>query len=747
VNFEQEDDDVSRRRSIKFLSALAAASLIVAACGDDDDDDAVSGDTTGTAAGTEPSGTEGTEGTEPSGTEGTEPSGTEGTEPSGTEGTEPPGTTPAGADTVGEEGGSGCGIPHGPYEDDGTEPAGEVRVAWNQAPYSFNSNTNRGNATANNNPRYLMTAGAGGSGFNYYDADLNLVNNDQFGTCIVDSLDPLTVTYTINEGVTWSDGTPVDAADLIIEWAGQSGVFNDADTVVTESGVTAQADEAGSPIVVGPNGNDITSAQANAYEQAFDPETGGLVEGYTYKESTGVNFDGASESLALVTQFPEVSEDGQSATAVWDTFYVDYQTSGMLTGVPAHVVGQQALGIEDPMEAKAAVIDALRTALDDPSADKADVKAISETYNTYFDATSLPEDPGVYAGYGPYNLVDFTEDGTMTFEAREDYTWGPQPHVQTIVYSIIGDPTAAVQAMENEEIDIIQPQATADLLTQLEAIADRGIEVIQDDGATYEHIDLAQNNGGPFDPAAYGGDAEKALAVRQAFLHAVPRNDIVERLIKPLNENAVVRNAQTEVPGTEFYDQLVAENGSDEYAETDVELSKQILEEAGIDTSTPIKVRLLTDSENPRRQSEYELIRDSVAQAGFELVNASRPDWGDQLVNTSIYDAALFGWQSTAIAVASDVPQYVKGGLNNFYGYNNPQVNKLGKELNSTSDPERQQEIRIEMEQNLFADAFGLPIFQHPSITAYNSTYVDGVSNIALAPTVFWNVWDWTPVS
>ena len=34
-------------------------------------------------------------------------------------------------------------------------------------------------------------------------------------------------------------------------------------------------------------------------------------------------------------------------------------------------------------------------------------------------------------------------------------------------------------------------------------------------------------------------------------------------------------------------------------------------------------------------------------------------------------------------------------------------------------------------------------MFQHPSITAYNSTYVDGVSNIAIAPTVFFNVWDW----
>jgi peptide/nickel transport system substrate-binding protein len=737
---------VSRRRNIKVLSALAAASLIVAACGDDDDDGGVSGGTTQTSTGGSAATTGGTGGTGSTGstvgsTASTAPGTTTGDTGGGT--TQPEGSTPPGAENVGVEGGSGCGIPHGPYEDDGTDPSGEVRVAWNQAPYSFNINTNRGNATANANPRYLMTAGANGSGFAYYDADLNYINNDQFGTCTIDSLDPLTVTYTINDGVTWSDGTPVDAADLIVEWAAGSGVFNDAKTVVTESGVTAQADKNGSPIVVGPDGTEITSLDEKAYGAAFDPETGGLLQGYTYKESAGISFDTTSESLQLVTQFPEISEDGQSATAKWDSFYADYQVSGMYVGVPAHVVAQHALGIQDPMEAKAALIEAFK------NDDKEAIKKISETYNTYFDATALPEDPGVYAGYGPYNLVDFTDDGTMTFEANPDYTWGPQPHVQTIVYSIIGDPTAAVQAMENEEIDIIQPQATADILTQLEGIASRGIEVIQDDGATYEHIDLAQNNKGPFDPATYGGDAEKALAVRRAFLHAVPRQDIVDRLIKPLNENAVVRNAQNAVPGEPIYDQLVAENGSDEYAETDVEMSKQILADAGIDTTTPIKVRLLTDSENPRRQSEYDLIRESVAQAGFDLVNASRPDWGDQLVNTSIYDAALFGWQSTAInAVASQsMPQYISDGQNNFYGYNNPEVDKLADELGHTTDAARKDEILIEVEKHLFADAFGLPIFQHPSITAYNSTYVDGVSNIAVAPTVFWDVWDWTAVS
>ena len=73
--------------------------------------------------------------------------------------------------------------------------------------------------------------------------------------------------------------------------------------------------------------------------------------------------------------------------------------------------------------------------------------------------------------------------------------------------------------------------------------------------------------------------------MRRAFLHAVPRQDIVDRLIKPLNENADVRNAQVAVPGEPFYDELVAANGSDEYAKTDVGLSKKILADAGIDTT------------------------------------------------------------------------------------------------------------------------------------------------------------------
>ncbi len=134
--------------------------------------------------------------------------------------------------------------PHGPYEDPG-DPVGEVRVAWNDPLLSLNNNTIHANALAITNVRYLMDAGVHATSM----PTCNLINNDQFGTCTIDSLDPLTITYRINEGVTWTDGVQVDAADLLLFWASQSTVYNDENTVTTPEGVAAEGDENGSPIV------------------------------------------------------------------------------------------------------------------------------------------------------------------------------------------------------------------------------------------------------------------------------------------------------------------------------------------------------------------------------------------------------------------------------------------------------------------------------------------------------------------
>jgi peptide/nickel transport system substrate-binding protein len=655
-----------------------------------------------------------------------------GTEPAGTEaaGTEAAGTEAAGGGGVGEVGGSACGTPHGPWDDPG-EPSGEVRVAWNDPPLSFNNNTIHANALAVTNVKYLMNAG-----FSFYDADVQLTNDDTFGTCTLDSLDPLTITYRINEGVTWSDGVQVDAADMLMLFAPLSTQWNDADTVTTGEGTIAAADPDGAPIVVGPDGAEIVSADAEAYGAAFDPETGGLAEGFTYKESTGVAFDASSEAWELVTQKPVISEDGLALTLTYDSFYVDYPYNTPSPTEAAHAVGRIALGVDDPAAAKQAIIDAFMN--DDAAA----LRSIAEVWNTGFDADELPADPGLYLSNGAYNLTGYTQRTELTFEARADVTWGPQTQIQTIVYKIIGDPVAAVQAMENEEVDIIQPQSTSDLLVQLEGLADRGVVVVPDDEATYEHIDLAVNNGGVFDPAAYGGDEATALAVRQAFLKTIPRQEIVDRLIIPLNPDAFIRNSFTQDVSFPGYEAIATGNGLQEaYGDVDIEGAIALLEGAGVET--PIQVRFHYAANNPRRASEYELIRDSAAQAGFEVIDGANPDWGSLLPNTDIYDAAMFGWISNSTGVSASAANFVTDGANNYYGYSNETVDALFEELQTTTDAARQQEILLEVEQNLVADAFGTTIFQFPGMMAYNSTYIDGVTSIPLAPKVFYAFWEW----
>jgi peptide/nickel transport system substrate-binding protein len=586
---------------------------------------------------------------------------------------------------VGEVGGSGCGVPHGAYSDPG-EASGEVRVAWNDPLLSFNNNTSRNNALANSIPLYLMN-----TGFSYYDSDLVLVNNDSFGVCVVESLDPLRVTFRINEGVTWSDGVQIDAADLILSWGALSTVFNTGEIEVDEDGNPIETDE--------------------------------------------IVFDAVSQSLALVTTFPEISEDGLAVTLTWDKFYVDYQIGGVGTTVPAHIVAKKALGIEDPAEAKAALINSFQNNV------AAELKPIADFFNTGFDANSLPSDSDLYIGHGAYNLVAYEEVSQMVFEAREDFAWGPRPQVKTIVYRIIGDPTAAVQALANEEIDIIEPQATTDVLDQLLALADRGIEVIQSEGAVYEHVDLVFNNGGPFDPATYGGDEEAARKVRQAFLLTIPRDEIVDRLIKALNPNAEVRQSFTQIPGSPPYSEMVAENGSSFYASVDLDKARELLAEAGV--TTPIDVRLLFAANNPRRANEYSLIADSAAQVGFNVIDRSSPTWGRELPDTASYDASLFAWISTAVDISGSQANYTTTGQNNYGGYSNAEVDALYTELESTTDPARQAEILIEVEKRLWQDGFGTTIFQFPAITAFNSTYVTGIRDLPLAPVFFHNFWEW----
>ena len=100
----------------------------------------------------------------------------------------------------------------------------------------------------------------------------------------------------------------------------------------------------------------------------------------------------------------------------------------------------------------------------------------------------------------------------------------------------------------------------------------------------------------------------------------------------------MLRNSQIFVPGAEGYDESVANNGSDAFAEVDIEGAKALLAESGI---TNPEVCILYASNNPRRVNEFALIQASAAQAGFNVTDCGSEQWGGLLGTPGAYDAVV----------------------------------------------------------------------------------------------------------
>ena len=597
-----------------------------------------------------------------------------------------------------------CGSPYESEVVEGTT----ITVAYNNGFFHFNSGSSAGNNTSNGNVKYITDAG-----FAYYDSKPELIRNELFGTFEMTSSDPLVVKYTVNEGPVWSDSVPIDEADLLLSWA-TSAIGADGKQLYPMFTVPAGAAVATTAAIAE---REITLTYAEPYP---DWELGyGL----------GVSAHG-TYALAFPDEYAPVQAAYDAAVAAGDGEFDAYYEAAR----------------EFAVGAKQKVIDAIQ------GNDTAFLTTFGGVWASGYGYTTLPASPAAALTSGPYVIDEIVEDSHITLKANPLFTgWSPNNKFEKITIRTITNPSDALQALQNGEIDIWSGQPTADSLMIAQGMD--GVDIEQRTQASYEHIDLTMNNGGPFDAAAYGGDEAKAQKVRVAFLKTIPRDEIVEKLIKPLDAEAEVRNSFRVIPGAPAYDNIVANNGLVEsFGTLDIEGAKALLAEVGV--TTPVDVKFWFPTGNVRRQSEFELIAQSAAQAGFNVIANDEPDWlftdpEVELINP--HDATIFAWSSTSLAVSGDDQLFGcytdpinKGG--NYSGYCNPAVDALIAQLNTQPDPAQQAELILEIEKKLVEDAYGTVIFQFPGLLVWNKERVTGVVDNPLSPNYFWNFWDWTPV-
>ncbi|MFB0835641.1 ABC transporter family substrate-binding protein [Arthrobacter halodurans] len=548
---------------------------------------------------------------------------------------------------------------------------GEVRVVEVNAFSSFNSNTAKGNVDINSKIAYTTT-----SSFNYIDNNLEIVKNEQFGKYEVVSEDPLTVKYTINEGVTWSDGEAIDADDMLLAWAVMSARFDDA---------------------------------------KFDEE-GAVTEGTQYFQ-----YAGDTSGLSL-TDVPEVGDDNRSVTLTYSKPFADWEISfGVLT--PAHVAAEKA-GMDQAALSKL-IMETPKGDPEKPAETNKELKAVADFWNTGYDTKTMPDDESLYLSSGPFIVDSIVPDQSMTLVRNEAYNWGPMPKVDSIVVRYIGEAPAQVQALKNGEVDIIAPQASADTLEQLEALGD-AVVVEKGEQLSYDHLDL--NFSGVF----------KDENVRKAFMHAVPRQQIVDTILKKLDPEATPLDSQLFVPANAAYAESAANNGSSEFQEANIETAKELL-----DGKTP-EVKIMYNKDNPNRVDAYTLIAESAGQAGFKVVDGGLggSEWGAAL-GTGTYDASIFGWISSGVGVTG-VPQiFGSESSSNFSGFKSAEADALMDELIVTTDRAEQEKLQIQIDKLIWDSGYGLPLFQPVGVDAYSSN-IEGVQYMPNQTGVWWNFWDWS---
>lgn len=550
-----------------------------------------------------------------------------------------------------------------------------ISVATTNALTSFNGDTSQGNLDTNGMIGYLtgVSGGLGLGSFMTLDPAFEIVKEESFGTYERVSEDPLTVTYTLKDNLKWSDGEPITADDMLLSWVTNSGYFDDA---------------------------------------SFDEATGEVTTGTQYFALAG------STTGLDMTAFPEIGDDNLSLTITYEEPFADWELVNMM-GKPAHVLAEKAGTTVQELTELLKGLPAGDPAA--PVAPNGTLKALADFWNTGYDVTSMPEDESLLVSSGPFIVTDFTPEQSVTLGKNPEYKGDNEPVYENLIIRFIGDANAQITALQNGEVNAIYPQASADTVTALES---NKATLHEGDQVSYDHLDLN-----------FGSDVFADPTVREAFLKTVPRQQILESLITPVNPDAEVLNSQIFVPANEAYADSVATNGYDAFNETDIEGAKALL--AG---ATPT-VRILYNTDNPNRVDSFQAVKSSAEEAGFIVEDLGSPDWSS-LLPSGDYDVSIFGWISPGVGTAA-LPQIFKtGGGGNYNNYSNATVDALVDESQVTLDAERLAEIQIGIDTETAKDFYGLPLFQLPGVFADNGT-ITGIEFMGNQTGIVWNAQEW----
>lgn len=562
----------------------------------------------------------------------------------------------------------------GPQVEPRVEPGSSVDVAWSGELTSANAAS-----VAGRTPGNLDVAAMTRAAFATVGADGEVREDPSFGTASIVADSPLTVRYDLADGIRWSDGVPIDAADLMLAWAAASNALSTPDLELDE----------------------LRGAD-------------GALE---LPEAT-VWFDTASPGgLARATEVPVRDDWARSIDVRFAQPVPDWRTA-LDVAVPAHVLGERVFGVSDPMEAKQRVLDAIDRA--DPLA----LSTLAAAWSTELRVDAAALDDAARISSGPYRL-ESVQGGRVELVANDAYVGAQLPQVERIALASTADDAAALTGLTAGELDVATIRPTdADRSAIRDLDRDDATLSTAGDGTRWELALRADR--APLQP----------VEARRSFLHAIDRRGIAEAALGEAAADATSVDAVIFRPGTRVYEYALEDAGFPQaFGGADEELAAAERDALGIAAGTELCVRY--DRADAFAAAAIPAMAAQAALAGWGVRDCGVDDLDEGLAQDDWH--AVLRLVPAPADAAQVAERWRAGGLT---AVSNPARETLLDEALATAEQDALEQTLLEIEASLVADAVVLPILEPEQLTI-SAAGVQGVSPRPGHASLTWNAWEW----
>jgi peptide/nickel transport system substrate-binding protein len=354
--------------------------------------------------------------------------------------------------------------------------------------------------------------------------------------------------------------------------------------------------------------------------------------------------------------------------------------------------------------------------------------------------------PGDISG-GPWQLKKENIDvGAQTVVLTPNPNWyGTKPKLDRLVIRDIGnDPTTAVQALSNRELDVIYPQPQLDLVGKVKGLAPN-VDNKVNFGLSFEHLDF--------------NTTDKHLAdinVRKAFALALDRTQIVKQTVGQFSSDAKVLNNRVWMNNQPQY----KDTAPDQYKKQNTAQAKALLESDGFTLGSDgiyqkggkeLSFKIDTTVNNPLRQTTIEVMIPQLQAAGIKASFNANPDIfkgpdSPTSLNAGGFQVALFAWVGSPFITTLTQPYVAPKGDSigqNYSRIGSPQIDALIKQAAQEPDTNKQADLGNQIDKLLWDQMGTIPLYQKPTFIAYSSN-IQGPKDNATLQGPLWNSSTWS---